>query len=284
MTLVLCAGHEDCAVLMEGLSPPPPPSPPLLEQSMAETFVSMVLYEPSNLTFVSPFSTTPSSPELSETLGDRDRRRSYRSSENSCENGGTRSQGVALEDTVSDSLGSPSPHGSCIQRTSDVSVDSSELGSPGEQGSLLYTTALDLAGIADGLPDSPTVSFLEKSFRRLDVGCSSQRSTEIDTVESGGCRHHEVNILNSETPPSPAPTRTSPTAVTPPSPAPSPVVPLSIAQLSNEQLRSRLVELGEQPGPVNSSTRHAYLNYLTKLLAGVQPTGNKGYKGQHQGI
>ena len=50
--------------------------------------------------------------------------------------------------------------------------------------------------------------------------------------------------------------------------------------LTNIQLRQKLVELGEEPGPVNDHTRSAYLKYLDKLQKGIQPAGNKGYKGQ----
>ena len=50
-------------------------------------------------------------------------------------------------------------------------------------------------------------------------------------------------------------------------------------KLTNPQLRDKLIELGEEPGPINEHTRGAYLKYLEKILQGVQPAGNKGYKG-----
>ncbi len=50
--------------------------------------------------------------------------------------------------------------------------------------------------------------------------------------------------------------------------------------LTNIELRQKLVELGEEPGPVNDHTRGAYLKYLDKLQRGIQPAGNNGYKGQ----
>lgn len=61
---------------------------------------------------------------------------------------------------------------------------------------------------------------------------------------------------------------------------PTPVVPLKILQLSNKELRSKLVSLGEQPGPITDATRSAYQLYLAKIQAGVQPSGNRGFKGQ----
>ena len=65
----------------------------------------------------------------------------------------------------------------------------------------------------------------------------------------------------------------------PASPKPEYSIPGWIMQLSNVELRQRLESLGEHPGPINSSTRSAYQLYLTKIEAGVQPKGNKGFKG-----
>ena len=62
-------------------------------------------------------------------------------------------------------------------------------------------------------------------------------------------------------------------------PSPVTTVPERILKLSNEELRKKLISLGEQPGPVNGATRKAYQVYLTKIQAGIQPMGNKGYKG-----
>ena len=59
----------------------------------------------------------------------------------------------------------------------------------------------------------------------------------------------------------------------------SPVHKRSNSSYTNQELREKLISLGEQPGPVNDSTRSAYLSYLEKIQAGIQPTGNKGYKG-----
>lgn len=56
-------------------------------------------------------------------------------------------------------------------------------------------------------------------------------------------------------------------------------VPEEVLRLSDLELREKLVSLGEKPGPVNGTTRKAYQNYLAKIMAGVQPTGNRGYKG-----
>ena len=57
-------------------------------------------------------------------------------------------------------------------------------------------------------------------------------------------------------------------------------IPTTLGDLSDSQLRERLVALGERPGPITPSTKVAYLAYLAKLEAGVQPAGNKGYKGE----
>lgn len=57
-------------------------------------------------------------------------------------------------------------------------------------------------------------------------------------------------------------------------------VPNHLHRLTNLELRQRLLDRGEQPGPVTDLTRSAYLIYLTKLEAGIQPAGNTGYKGQ----
>ena len=63
---------------------------------------------------------------------------------------------------------------------------------------------------------------------------------------------------------------------------PPPPIPQDILAMSDVELRDRLVSLGEQPGPVNSGTRSAYQAYLAKVLAGVQPKGNKTYKGKEK--
>ena len=57
-------------------------------------------------------------------------------------------------------------------------------------------------------------------------------------------------------------------------------IPRQLHQLSNQELQQRLVAFGEQPGPVTDLTRSAYLAYLSKLEAGIQPAGNSGYKGE----
>ena len=57
-------------------------------------------------------------------------------------------------------------------------------------------------------------------------------------------------------------------------------IPEKLRSLTESELRERLVALGERPGPITPSTKIAYIAYLAKLEAGVQPTGNKGYKGE----
>ena len=57
-------------------------------------------------------------------------------------------------------------------------------------------------------------------------------------------------------------------------------IPEKLRSLTESELRERLVALGERPGPVTPSTKIAYIAYLAKLEAGVQPAGNKGYKGE----
>lgn len=56
-------------------------------------------------------------------------------------------------------------------------------------------------------------------------------------------------------------------------------IPRHLHNLTNQELRQRLVARGEQPGPITELTRPAYLVYLSKLEAGIQPAGNTGYKG-----
>lgn len=60
-------------------------------------------------------------------------------------------------------------------------------------------------------------------------------------------------------------------------------IPDKLRSLTESELRERLVSLGERPGPITPSTKVAYLAYLAKLEAGVQPAGNKGYKGEKDG-
>ena len=45
----------------------------------------------------------------------------------------------------------------------------------------------------------------------------------------------------------------------------STTVSAEVRKLSDSQLREHLISLGEQPGPINESTRIAYMVYLTKL-------------------
>ena len=59
-------------------------------------------------------------------------------------------------------------------------------------------------------------------------------------------------------------------------------IPDKLRSLTEGELRERLVALGERPGPITPSTKVAYLAYLAKLEAGVQPAGNKGYKGERR--
>ena len=56
-------------------------------------------------------------------------------------------------------------------------------------------------------------------------------------------------------------------------------IPPRLQKLTNQELRRELLARGEQPGPVTDTTRGAYLVYLARLEAGVQPAGNTGYKG-----
>ncbi|MCG8622657.1 MAG: hypothetical protein MJE68_11765 [Proteobacteria bacterium] len=57
-------------------------------------------------------------------------------------------------------------------------------------------------------------------------------------------------------------------------------IPEKLRSLTESELRERLVALGERPGPITPSTKIAYIAYLAKLEAGIQPAGNKGYKGE----
>ena len=57
------------------------------------------------------------------------------------------------------------------------------------------------------------------------------------------------------------------------------IIPNEVLQLSDEELRKKLLSLGEKPGRICDSTRLAYQSYLSKILSGIQPPGNSGYKG-----
>ena len=57
------------------------------------------------------------------------------------------------------------------------------------------------------------------------------------------------------------------------------IIPNEVLQLSDEGLRKKLLSLGEKPGPIFDSTRLAYQSYLSKILSGIHPPGNSGYKG-----
>ena len=57
----------------------------------------------------------------------------------------------------------------------------------------------------------------------------------------------------------------------------------NLSSLTNSELREKLLSLGEQPGPITDLTRSAYIKYLMKILQGVQPSGNQGYKGKING-
>ena len=56
----------------------------------------------------------------------------------------------------------------------------------------------------------------------------------------------------------------------------------NLSLLTNSELREKLLSLGEQPGPITDLTRGAYIKYLMKILQGVQPSGNQGYKGKNE--
>lgn len=62
------------------------------------------------------------------------------------------------------------------------------------------------------------------------------------------------------------------------------MVPQRILKLSNLELREKLLTLGERPGPINEVTRSAYQSYLAKIQAGIQPSGNSGYRGKHNSV
>ncbi|XP_076355311.1 uncharacterized protein LOC143249402 isoform X2 [Tachypleus tridentatus] len=46
-------------------------------------------------------------------------------------------------------------------------------------------------------------------------------------------------------------------------------VPLDLQKLNNSEIRKELLDLGDNPGPVQDSTRQVYLHRLTRLKAGV---------------
>ncbi|XP_022239590.1 ankyrin repeat and LEM domain-containing protein 1-like, partial [Limulus polyphemus] len=47
------------------------------------------------------------------------------------------------------------------------------------------------------------------------------------------------------------------------------IVPLDLQKLNNSEIRKQLLDLGDNPGPVQDSTRQVYLHRLTRLKSGV---------------
>ena len=128
----------------------------------------------------------------------------------------------------------------------------------------LFTTALEPSCPPFSPPLSPSKAatpFLAESLRKIELRRrrrKAQRDEQSLATPSPPSLEEEETVKNSQ-----------PT-----------LIPPHIQRLSNEQLRKALQERGEQPGPVTDTTRSAYLLYLVKLEAGVQPSGNTGYKGQ----
>ena len=127
----------------------------------------------------------------------------------------------------------------------------------------LFITALEPSCPPSSPPLSPSKAakpFLAESLRKIELRRrrKAQRDEQSLTTPSPPSLEEEETVKNSQ-----------PT-----------LIPPHIQRLSNEQLRKALLERGEQPGPVTDTTRSAYLLYLVKLEAGVQPSGNTGYKGQ----
>lgn len=50
-----------------------------------------------------------------------------------------------------------------------------------------------------------------------------------------------------------------------------PPIPDEVLSLNNEELRKRLLDLGEKPGPVTDSTRSAYQIYLSRYCRDHRP-------------
>ena len=153
----------------------------------------------------------------------------------------------------------------CDIDTNEVPLQTSDNESPiANESHSLYTTALDInetfpfdvtdiedAVIHDGTPNKSVITH-QMSKLRLAEEEESEDESENDKEDGRSCSHKDTLELEK-------------TSSTP-------------SSLTNEELKEKLQSLGEQPGPITSLTRNAYIKYLQKILDGVQPAGNKGYK------
>lgn len=282
-------GHEVCARLLEEWSPSQCSEDPLFEQSMAETFVSMFV---DDLTSVTPVSTPSSSPITSEKLNTPVTHRLDLPQEDlstACAKKatstspqfvlppcGTNSAPATLQSpstSVADCQHSVSTcdfpeqcrneletqYAVCISSESTSSLSCSETFTE------LYTTATDIAvemepGAQAEVDHCNQTYTIAKEFQSFHIHENSKESLQPSVT-------YQI-----QTP------RSSASAT--PISVPVLEIPSNVEILSDEQLRKKLIELGETPGPVNQFTRSAYKVYLAKILAGIQPAGNMGCKGQ----
>ena len=243
-----------------------------LEMSIAETYVSMYncSHDNEDLTCVSDYTYTPSPPNRLNKSHDHRDHASF----------------------------PPSPRQKLIYSPPSKSAESENSRYHGDD-SLLYTTAVeescvldesvDMVGRARGGADE--IISKESPLNRTYVvngsssGChGNSRKCSSDELEKQVDELREdVSLLSMST----HQTRQTGCACYTPSPLECSFVadinvriPEKLRDLSDGELREKLVDLGERPGPITPSTKVAYLAYLAKLEAGVQPAGNKGYKGE----
>ena len=265
------SGHVECVHLLEGHSISTndhTSSGPtdLLEMSMAEAYVS--LYNDTDVTCVtqlsdsdSDYNFTPSPPHQST--------------------------------THNHTFTCPSPRAKLMfspPSTENASDDSCYQ----EHDSLLYTTAVDeslaldmsraaVGGVRGGATSESPLNgtfIVEKSYRDSDKNSKDHYEPEqpidllCDSVSKLTTSTHQSRQTCASCCFTPSPMECSFVADI------KVQIPVKLKDMTDSQLRERLVALGEKPGPITPSTKVAYLAYLAKLEAGVQPTGNKGYKGE----
>ncbi|CAI7992108.1 Ankyrin repeat and LEM domain-containing protein 1 [Geodia barretti] len=368
MTALECAegeGHWPCAALLRNWRPlvskennsisancrcgspsyptkthplsPPSPLPAgddTVDQSMAETFVSMYLdmtQVPGDLTEVTELSHLTESPSLLEILTPNNLKLPPNTPHHHSEHTSTTTPDTETNDSenaISNCYSPPTvPKSSCVRRldlTYRLAASNNEAHSDLDEE--LFTTAIEPHSppLSSPSPASPT-PFLAESLRKIQLrrqvlnSISSQPPTNKSprTLASSSPTSVSLQKNRSEAlslyvrahsltsqPKSSSCTKTKPAesqsylrwplverlsltpAVLSSDSDSSHVfesrslgVPPRLQKLTNQELRGELLARGEQPGPVTDSTRCAYLVYLAKLEAGIQPSGNTGYKG-----
>ena len=137
-------------------------------------------------------------------------------------------------------------------------------------GSALHSSSTYQSGQTGSLSKTPTHQLRQTSSAACTTPPSSTNKTRQTGSSSSAALSHQSGKSNS----TPSPMDCSFAADI------QVRIPEKLKSLTESELRERLVALGERPGPITPSTKVAYLAYLAKLEDGLQPAGNKGYKGE----